>query len=82
MEEEEVPDCMRKLCRFRDGYRSIQYSEKDKDKEPPSNGGSVPLLVAGGQETGSHIKGGKRLAILLLPDDAQMSLLAVCYSIE
>lgn len=82
MEEEEVPDCMRKLCCFRDGYRSAQYSEKDKDKEPPSNGGSVPLLVAGRQETGTHIKGGKRLAILYFLTIRKMSPLAVCYSVE
>jgi len=64
--EEEVPDCMRKLCCFRDAYRSVQYSSKDKGKECPSDRGSDPLRVAAGQETGSHIDGGKRSAILYL----------------
>ena len=58
--EKEVPDCVRKLRCFCDAYRSVQYSSKDKDKECPSDRGSAPLRVALGQETGSHIDGGKK----------------------
>jgi len=65
--EEEVPDCVRKLCCFCDAYRSVQYSRKDKGKECHSDGGSLPLRVAGRQETGSHIEDRKREIGDILP---------------